>query len=425
MASRGDINSEEIQPTLKNDWLKIKIDQTIEKTGAFTKLKSKEFSDVGNFPVVDQGDKFISGYVNDEKLLYKGELPVIIFGDHTRNVKYVDFQFAAGADGTKILKPNKFYDPKFYFYYFKSLRVPNLGYSRHFSILKVIDFPLPSLPEQKRIVKKLDNLFNQLQIIKKSMANIPLLLKYFRQQILTQAVSGKLTEEWRQGKKLEELKKMKVGNFMKEVKEKIDPTKIKEVKYIGLEHIKKDGGIIEIGNSIDLKSNKTVFKKGDVLYGKLRPYLNKHDVVTFDGICSTDILVYRNENLVSSKYFNYYLGLSTTVELLNAEAKGINLPRVTATIVNDLDINVPPHIEQQEIVRRVESLFAKADAIEQQYKSLNEKINTLPQALLHKAFKGELTEQLDNDGDARELLKEIKIFMVNTKKTKKNSINEN
>ena len=76
--------------------------------------------------------------------------------------------------------------------------------------------------------------------------------------------------------------------------------------------------------------------------------------------------------------------------------------------------------EQQEIVSRVESLFAKADAIEKQYETLKVKIDSLPQAILHKAFKGELTEQLDTDGDARELLKQIQeLKEINIKSKKK------
>ncbi len=174
MASRGDINLENVQPKLFDNWVKLSIEETIDKTGAFVKLKSKDYFEIGDFPVIDQGDKFISGYINDESLLYQGELPVIIFGDHTRNVKFIDFPFAAGADGTKILKPKSFYNPKFYHYYFKSLSVPDLGYSRHFSILKEIEFPLPPLAEQNRIVTKLDALFTQLETIKTSMAKVPL-----------------------------------------------------------------------------------------------------------------------------------------------------------------------------------------------------------------------------------------------------------
>ena len=270
-----------------------------------------------------------------------------------------------------------------------------------------LEFPLPPLAEQNRIVAKLDSLFVQLETIKTSLEKVPLLLKDFRQQVLMQAVTGKLTDEWRKENKSKEWKSTTVGKFMREIKVKINPTITAEAQYIGLEHIQKDGGIIAVGISTDLKSNKTVFKKGDVIYGKLRPYLNKHDVANFDGICSTDILVYRNDDINSSKFFNYFLGNPSTIEILNSQAKGINLPRVSATIVNNLDIKIPTPEEQQEIVSRVESLFAKADAIEQQYKLLKEKIDTLPQALLHKAFKGELVPQLASDGDAKELLAAI------------------
>lgn len=420
MASRGDINIIDVQPKFYDNWLKLNIEETIEKSGYFTKLKSKEYFDEGIYPVIDQGDKFISGYVNNEDLLYKGDIPIIIFGDHTRNIKYVDFPFATGADGTKILKPKKFYNDKFFYYYLKALKVPDLGYSRHFSILKEIEFPLPLLPEQNRIVTKLDALFAQLETIKGSMVNVPLLLKDFRQQVLTQAVTGKLTEEWRRKNNSKDWKTTKVGKFMKEVKDKIDPTAIDDVEYIGLEHIQKDGGIIAIGTSTDLKSNKTVFKKNDVLYGKLRPYLNKHDVVKFDGICSTDILVYRNDDINSCVFFNYFLGNSSIIEKLNGEAKGINLPRVSATIVNNLDIKIPSPEEQKQIVYRVENLLDKANGIELEFKILKEKIDQLPQALLHKAFKGELTEQLVSDGDVSELLKEIDgLKAVSGKKLKK------
>lgn len=282
------------------------------------------------------------------------------------------------------------------------------------AVIKSHKFLLPPLVEQKRIVAKLDTLLEQLETIKASMAKVPQLLKGFRQQVLKQAVTGKLTEDWKSESNSKEWIVTKVGKFMKEVKDKIDPTLIDEVPYIGLEHIQKDGGIIAIGISTDLKSNKTVFKKNDVLYGKLRPYLNKHDVVKFDGICSTDILVYRNDNIYSCVFFNYFLGDSAIIEKLNGEAKGINLPRVSASIVNNLEIKVPSTEEQKEIVYRVERLFDKANAIELEYKILKERIDFLPQALLAKAFKGELTEQLDTDGDAKELLNEIKALKNHT-----------
>ena len=99
MAGRGDINNKAIQPELFAKWVKLKFDETLDKSGTFTKVKSKSYSDSGHYPVIDQGETFISGYINDDQSLYNGNLPVIIFGDHTRVIKYVDFVFAAGADG--------------------------------------------------------------------------------------------------------------------------------------------------------------------------------------------------------------------------------------------------------------------------------------------------------------------------------------
>ena len=203
MASTGDIKIENVQPSLLKRWSLINFDEAIVTVGSYKKLNSKSYNDVGKFPVIDQGDKFISGYINDELLLYKGDKPIIIFGDHTRNLKFVDFEFAVGADGTKILRPIQLLNVMFFYYYLKSLQIPSLGYSRHFKILRSVSVPLTPLPEQQRIVAKLDVLFAHLESIKTRLAHVPTLLKNFRQAVLTQAVTGKLTEEWREGKELE------------------------------------------------------------------------------------------------------------------------------------------------------------------------------------------------------------------------------
>lgn len=207
MASRGDIDISTVQPKLFSKWKKLNLEETLDKAGLFTKLKSTQYFENGQFPVIDQGDKFISGYVNDEKLLYKGSLPVIIFGDHTRNIKFIDFPFAAGADGTKILKPLGIYHPKFYHYYLKSLQVPNLGYSRHFSILKEIEFPLPPFTEQTRIVAKLDSLFVALENIKKSIKRLNIVSEKFTYACLVDSKLEKFYPREKIGQFLEKEKR--------------------------------------------------------------------------------------------------------------------------------------------------------------------------------------------------------------------------
>lgn len=124
------------------------------------KLKSSEIVAEGKWPVVDQGEKFISGYTTSAEPIVV-DTPIVIFGDHTLNVKFVDFDFVAGADGTKILKPILL-DPKYFFLIIQQFKPQSRGYSRHFKQLNQKLVPLPPKNEQKRIVKKVEELMRQL-----------------------------------------------------------------------------------------------------------------------------------------------------------------------------------------------------------------------------------------------------------------------
>jgi len=115
-------------------------------------IPAKDIAAEGPHPVIDQGQSFISGYCDEADKLIDFDLPLIIFGDHTRCFKLVDFPFVLGADGTKVLSPRRdLYDPRFYFYALLSLNLPSRGYNRHFKLLKEQKIPLPPLQEQKQI----------------------------------------------------------------------------------------------------------------------------------------------------------------------------------------------------------------------------------------------------------------------------------
>lgn len=117
-------------------------DVIIDATGGNDKILQSEYQKKGELPIIDQGESFIGGYTDDLSLKYSNQLPCIVFGDHTKILKFVDSDFALGADGTKILVTKKGYDPKFIFYYLHTAKFPpNVGYSRHFKFLKEISFP--------------------------------------------------------------------------------------------------------------------------------------------------------------------------------------------------------------------------------------------------------------------------------------------
>ena len=120
------------------------------------KTPQTEFLAEGDIPVVDQSQTLVAGYVNDRSRVCNAKPPVIVFGDHTRAFKYVDFEFAMGADGTKVLVPRVQSDTKYLYYALTAMQIPAAGYSRHYKFLKETRVPLPPLAKQKRIAGILD-----------------------------------------------------------------------------------------------------------------------------------------------------------------------------------------------------------------------------------------------------------------------------
>ncbi|SFS33060.1 restriction endonuclease subunit S [Sphingobacterium wenxiniae] len=292
------------------------------------------------------------------------------------------------------------------------------------TILKNLQIPFPPLPEQERIVAKLDKLFAQHEKIKKALDRIPQLLKTFRQQVLTQAVTGKLTEQWREGKELEEWRTCELNSVLKEKgifdgpfgsNLKTEDYTESGVRVVRLENIEQlvflnnKKTYISLGKYELLKKHE-VFE-GDIIFSsfiadKIRacilPYTGEKMIAKADCFCLRP-----NYSLIEGRYMIYLLVSPPTFGDLARETRGATRPRINTTILKKLIISLPSLQEQQEIVRRVESLFAKADAIEARYQKLKEKIEALPQAILHKAFKGELVPQLPTDGDAKDLLAAI------------------
>ena len=128
-------------------------------------IKSEEIQKNGLFPVISQGKSYIDGYCSDKsKVIY--DFPIILFGDHTRNVKYIDFPFIAGADGTKlhkIIQVNEKY--VYYWMCHASEHIADKGYARHYNLLQKKCFMLPPFAEQNRIVNCIEKLFAQLNSI--------------------------------------------------------------------------------------------------------------------------------------------------------------------------------------------------------------------------------------------------------------------
>lgn len=133
------------------------LEALVDQSGGNIKTPQSEYRESGAFPIVDQGKDLVGGYTDDPTSLCRSQPPVLVFGDHTRALKYVDFPFGMGADGVKVLHVRNGFDPKFVFHYLRSLDIPSAGYSRHFKFLKERSVPRPPLEEQRRIAAILDH----------------------------------------------------------------------------------------------------------------------------------------------------------------------------------------------------------------------------------------------------------------------------
>lgn len=326
-----------------------------------------------------------------------------------------------------------------------------------------LDFPLPPLAEQERIVTKLDALFAQQEVMKKALSRIPALLKDFRQQVLTQAVTGKLTASWREGKELEsgfelllKVNKEKQNLNFKSRKNKFEELfvnadlipkkwafgspdeicspekyslaigpfgsnlKVEDytengVPLIFIRNIKanKFSGLSE--KFVSLRKAKELeahsIEGNDLIIAKMGDPPGDCELYPSDSpkaIITADCLKFRIWDKYFDRFFYKYIINSGLIkEQLASMTFGVAQQKISLDRFKSLKLPVPPFEEQIEIVMRIESLISKADAIEIRYKKLKEKIDTLPQAILNKTFKGELVAQLPTDGDAKDLLKEI------------------
>ena len=181
---------------LPKGWVQINYGEIVNKIPLTEKkLKQKEYQKKGKLPVIDQGLDFIGGYTDKSDLNLNCVLPVIIFGDHTRNIKFVNQEFVAGADGIKVLKPNINLNPKLIYYFTKTISLPNKGYARHYQYLEKAIINIPPLNEQKRIVSKIESIFGRIDAINSLVNDSLLKLDLLKKTTLKHAFEGKLVPQ--------------------------------------------------------------------------------------------------------------------------------------------------------------------------------------------------------------------------------------
>lgn len=357
------------------------------------KHKTEEYQKFGKYPIIDQGKELIVGYTNDDRYIYKNPLPVIVFGDHTRISKYIDFPFAIGADGVIILRVNQGVDPKFFYYMMCNTNIKNLGYSRHYSILKKTIFQIPPLPVQERIVYILNE---QMALVAKArtavkarLAAVKTLPAAYLRKVFPQP--GKtLPEGWRWVKLGEVCERVDYG-FTKSANPYIDYPKFLRITDIqdGKVNWEKVPGC-EIPTTLEgdykLLDGDIVFARTGATTGKSFLLNNPPRSVFASYLIRIRVISHE----VESNFLGIFFNSSLYWEQVSSGIRGGAQGGFNASMLRKLIIPLP-HIEEQRRIAKIlneqMALVEKAcDAAEEELDA----INALPGALLRRAFEGDI-----------------------------------
>ena len=185
-----------------------------------------------------------------------------------------------------------------------------------------------------------------------------------------------------------------LGEVAKLDRNGVDPSEIQPgTKYIGLEHISGETGLIEPATVLngELKSTKFRFTKNHVLTGKLRPNLRKSAIAPFDGICSTDIIPLLPTKKLDARYLLHFLRTDEFVRKATMSATGVNLPRLSPGRLSEFRIPLPPLAKQ----KRIAAILDQADALRRLRRQSIGRLNTLNQSIFYEIFGDPITNPMD------------------------------
>lgn len=323
------------------------------------KIPTNEYLERGMHPIIDQGQKEIAGYSNEEAGLFC-DVPAIIFGDHTRVIKCVDTPCFLGADGVKLLKAKKSNaNYKYLFYALSSADIPNTGYNRHFKWLKEVEIPTHTENEQNDIVAVLDKVSGLIALRKQQLQTLDELVKARFVELFG---DYRINEKGFDCKKGSELFKFSSGKFLPEEK-RLD-----------------EGVPVYGGNGIAWYTSECLVDYPTIIIGRVGAQCgNIHAVTT--PVWITDNAIYIKEQKTKAYTLEFLTELMRMMDFYQyADFSG--QPKITQKPLETLDYIMPPIELQTQFATFVEQTDKSKLAIQQSL----DKLETLKKSLMQKYF---------------------------------------
>lgn len=403
---------------LPENWCWLKLVESFDNhTDSKKKIKQKDYLVKGKLAVVDQGQELIGGYTNDVEKSYSGALPIVIFGDHTRCIKFVDFPFAQGADGVKVLRPKPFYLPKAFYYALQSVNIPNLGYRRHFPLFNKFSIPLPPFAEQQRIVDRIESLFAKLDEAKEKAQAVVDSFETRKAAILHKAFTGELTAKWREEHdvRMDSWKVRTLDSVCSSIfdGDHMPPPKAESgipflvISNVNTGHLTFENTRFVPQEYYDTLSDTRKPQLGDVLYTLVGSFGIPVVVNSKRPFCFQRHMALLRPIDVSPQFLWYILQTPEMYDKASSIATGTAQLTVPIKGLRAMTIPRPNIAEQIEIVRILDGFFAREQSAKEAAEAVLDQINLMKKSILARAFRGELGTNDPNEESAVELLKRI------------------
>ena len=361
------------------------------------KLQTKDYKPAGKYPIVDQSQDLIAGWTDDDGAVISSPLPIIVFGDHTRALKYVDFPFVRGADGTQLLRPRQDIDPLYFFYACRAIDLPSRGYNRHFTVLKEKEIPLPhESVEQNSIGKLLQRVEKLIDVQSNEVGTAQELKRAAMRELFTKGLRGEpqkqtdiglVPESWDVSSIGQHFQVASGGTPSRNVPEywsggTIPWVKTTEVSYCSINSTEE-----HITQSALANSAAKMFPVGTILmamYGQ-GVTRGKVAVLGIEAACNQACAaIFQSDKRVDDRYLFQFL--TSRYEDIRRLAHGGQQQNLNLEIVRDLALAFPSLEEQLEIASILDAIDRKIDLHKRKKAVLEE----LFKSLLHKLMTGEI-----------------------------------
>lgn len=348
------------------------------KVSKDNQISASDIKPSGKYPVVDQGQDYIAGYSDEKDKVYILEQPLVIFGDHTRCFKYIDFSFIIGADGTKILAPNTtLFNPKFFYFYLLTLHIPSRGYNRHFKLLREQKILRPPLPEQQNIAHILSKIQSAIETQEKIIQTTTELKKALMQKLFTEGLKGERQKETEIGKVPRSWEVVKLEEIVNFTTGKLNANQAKSNgKYPFFTCSQKTFWIDSY--AFDTEAVLLSGNNARAIYSV------KYFKGKFNAYQRTYVITIKDTSHFSYMFLKYIL--SFNLERLRKLSIGTSTKYLTLGILENLEIIKPKIDEQENIAHTLSTIESKTESSKAKLKSLQ----SLFKSMLHHLMTGQI-----------------------------------